>query len=149
MKNIDIIRVTHFEQKLLEGINQLLPQLTQCKIRFSEKEMQEIIQSPHTYLYLARDVDIPQKILGCLTLIVLRIPSAKTAYIEDVVVDSAARKEGIGELLMRKAVSEAKSLGASKISLTSHPRRKAANRLYQRLHFELRDTNFYCLNLEC
>ena len=34
-------------------------------------------------------------------------------------------------------------LGAKTIDLTSRPSREAANRLYQRLGFEMRETNVY------
>ena len=51
------------------------------------------------------------------------------------------------EQLMNYAIAQAKVLGIAKIDLTSHPSRDAANRLYQRLGFELRDTNAYRLVL--
>jgi len=88
MNNIEIIRVTKFDQKLLESIKQLLPQLTKQKIEFSKKELQEMVESPNTYLYAAREPDNPHKIIGSLTLTVFRIPTGKAAHIDDVVVDN-------------------------------------------------------------
>ena len=63
--------------------------------------------------------------------------------IEDVVVDSSVRGRGAGEALSREALRIAGSLGARTVELTSRSSREAANRLYQRLGFQPRDTNVY------
>ena len=80
-----------------------------------------------------------------MTLVTFRIPTGLRAFIEDVVVDVSARREGIGEALTREAIAIARAKGARTIDLTSRPSREAANRLYQRLGFERRDTNVYRL----
>ena len=72
-----------------------------------------------------------------------RIPTGLKAWIEDVVVDEAARGRGIGEALSVAALEEARRRGAKDLNLTSRPSREVANRLYLRLGFQLRDTNFY------
>jgi GNAT superfamily N-acetyltransferase len=77
------------------------------------------------------------------TLVVFRIPTGLIARIEDVVVDQNSRNTGIGEALMQQAIIYAKNFGVSKIELTSHPGRKAANRLYLRLGFTPKETNVY------
>ena len=43
----------------------------------------------------------------------------------------------------REALAAAKSAGATTVDLTSRPSREAANRLYQRVGFEKRETNVY------
>jgi ribosomal protein S18 acetylase RimI-like enzyme len=53
------------------------------------------------------------------------------------------RGKGIGEALMRYALSMAREAGADGVALTSNPRRDAANRLYQRLGFKPWETNLY------
>ena len=87
-------------------------------------------------------------ILGSLTLVVFPIPTGIRAWIEDVVVDDAARGRGVGEELNRFALDLAGRLGARTVDLTSRPSREAANRLYQRIGFEARDTNVYRFSLE-
>ena len=82
-------------------------------------------------------------IVGCLTLVIYRIPTGVKAWIEDVVVDEAARGHGIGELLNRAALDEARRRGIKGVSLTSRQSREAANRLYQRIGFTQRQTNVY------
>jgi ribosomal protein S18 acetylase RimI-like enzyme len=64
-------------------------------------------------------------------------------WIEDVIVDSEARGQGVGTALTEKALELAGEAGARTVELTSRPSREAANRLYQRLGFEQRDTHVY------
>jgi ribosomal protein S18 acetylase RimI-like enzyme len=59
------------------------------------------------------------------------------------VVDTAASRQGIGEMLTDAALQRAHALGVATVDLTSRPSREAANRLYQRLGFALRETNVY------
>jgi ribosomal protein S18 acetylase RimI-like enzyme len=92
---------------------------------------------------IARDLRDHGRIEGMLTLIVFRIPTGVRAWIEDVVVDETVRGRGVGEGLSQEAVRRAVELGARTVELTSRPSREAANRLYQRLGFALRDSNVY------
>jgi len=62
-------------------------------------------------------------------------------------VDEAARGQGVGAALMRRAIEIAKEKGAGNVSLTSNPMRAAANRLYVRLGFQKRETNLYQMKL--
>ncbi len=82
-----------------------------------------------------------------MTLSVYRVPTGIRSIIEDVVVDNAARGQGIGEALMRRAIELAREKGAQNISLTSNPMREAANRLYLRVGFKKRETNAYQMKL--
>ncbi|MGW0209152.1 GNAT family N-acetyltransferase [Streptomyces sp. NPDC003233] len=63
--------------------------------------------------------------------------------VEDVVVDSAARGQGVASLLIQQALSIAEKAGARTVDLTSHPDRGAANRLYERLGFRVRHSTVY------
>ena len=95
---------------------------------------------------MARDPD--GTIVGSLTLVVFPIPTGSRAWIEDVVVDEAARGAGVGAALNQAALDHARALGAKTVDLTSRPSREAANRLYQRLGFEPRETNVYRYELD-
>ena len=57
--------------------------------------------------------------------------------------DDQARGRGAGQALVEAAVAHATSIGARTVDLTSRPSREAANRLYRRAGFELRETNVY------
>lgn len=87
-------------------------------------------------------------LVGMTTLLIsYKLASARFALIEDVVVDKALRGHGIGEALMQSAIDHARRADASFIDLSSNPMREAANRLYLRLGFQIRESNFYRLKL--
>jgi ribosomal protein S18 acetylase RimI-like enzyme len=136
--------VESLSESLVEGVAQLLPQLSSTSPP-SATELAEIVDSPATSLLVARD---GEAILGTLTLAVFRIPTGVRAWIEDVVVDESARGRGIGEALTVRAVELAREAGARSVELTSRPTREAANRLYRRLGFEERETNVFRLTLD-
>ena len=144
---IKIIEAKEATEQIIEGLQNLLSQLTLSPVFLTMQDLHEMLGSSNTVLFLAVDEKEAAKIIGSLTLVVYKIPSGKAAHIEDVVVDSAYRNLGTGEQLMRQAIARAQSMGITKIDLTSHPSRAAANRLYQRLGFRLRDTNPYRLEL--
>lgn len=125
---------------LVEAFRALLPQLSRSAPPVDEEVLAEIVASPATHLLVARDGDA---VLGSLTLAVFRIPTGLRAWIEDVVVDEAGRGRGVGQALNRHALALAAERGCRTVDLTSRPSREAANRLYQRLGFEPRDTNVY------
>jgi ribosomal protein S18 acetylase RimI-like enzyme len=101
------------------------------------------VASPATVLFVARDPHRNGEIAGTLTLALFRIPTGLRAWIEDVVVDTEARGQGIGEALTRAAIQRAVAAGATTVDLTSRPSREAANRLYVRVGFTRRETNVY------
>jgi ribosomal protein S18 acetylase RimI-like enzyme len=59
------------------------------------------------------------------------------------VVDQEARGHGVGTALTMAAIDLARQQGARNVDLTSRASRAAANRLYHRLGFQLRDSNVY------
>jgi ribosomal protein S18 acetylase RimI-like enzyme len=129
--------------ELRDALAHLLPQLSSSSPPTLD-ELRLITANPESVLFVAR---LEGRIVGSLTLIFYRIPTGLKAWIEDVVVDETARGHGIGELLNRAALDEARRRGAKAVSLTSRPSREAANRLYQRIGFESRPTNVYRYDL--
>jgi ribosomal protein S18 acetylase RimI-like enzyme len=126
--------------ELVDAFARLVPQLSKSNPPPTAAELQEMIDAPGTFVLVAREDDT---VLGSLTLVVFRIPTGMRAWIEDVVVDEAARGKGVGAALNRHALDVARAHGCKTVDLTSRPSREAANRLYQRLGFEARDTNVY------
>ena len=132
---------------VVDAFARLIPQLSKSNPPPTKAQLQAIVDHDACHLLLARDDDAASTILGSLTLVVFPIPTATRAWIEDVVVDDAARGKGVGALLNAFALDLSKSLGAATVDLTSRPSREAANRLYQRLGFEARETNVYRFTL--
>jgi ribosomal protein S18 acetylase RimI-like enzyme len=143
---LTVSRATEVNDELHAAVARLLPQLSRSGQPPSLTELGEIVGSPATILFLARDDD--KRIVGMLTLALFRIPTAVRAWIEDVVVDDAVRGQGGGEALTRAALDAAAAAGAKTVELTSRPSREAANRLYQRMGFAPRETNVYRYELD-
>ena len=131
--------------QLLSAMAKLVPQLSSSNPAPTREQLQELVSSPAITLLLARDD--ADEIVGTLTLAMFRIPTGLRAWIEDVIVDGNQRGLGIGELLTRHALMIAREAGATTVDLTSRPSREAANRLYQRVGFERRETNVYRFHL--
>ena len=58
------------------------------------------------------------------------------AMLEDLIVADDARAGGVGDALLRAAVSAARRLGCYKISLASRANRRSAHKLYRKAGFE-------------
>lgn len=137
---VTIEAVDAVDDVLLAAFARLVPQLSRSSPPPGREELSQIVSCADTVLYVAR---LGGEIVGSLTLAFYRIPTGLKAWIDDVVVDSAASRRGIGELMSRMAIEEARARGAKSVDLTSRPDRDAANRLYVRIGFEKRTTNVY------
>jgi ribosomal protein S18 acetylase RimI-like enzyme len=140
MSEVRVAPVGVASDEILAACHRLIPQLSSSSRPITLAELTEIVDSESTVLFAARR---GTEIVGLLTLVVFRIPTAVRAWIEDVVVDESARGSGVGEALSRAALAEATRRGTKTVELTSRPSREAANRLYQRIGFVRRDTNVY------
>ena len=137
--------VTEVTDELVEALGRLMAQLSGSASPPTREELQQMVDSEAIRLLVAGN---DESVMGTLTLALFRIPSGVRAWIEDVVVDEAARGRGVGEALNRKALELAKESGARTVDLTSRSSREAANRLYKRLGFKPRETNVYRYSLE-
>ncbi|MCF6269036.1 MAG: GNAT family N-acetyltransferase [Melioribacteraceae bacterium] len=133
----EIIEAT---SELHSRILYLLSQLTKKDIHFTLDDFNSIVNSKHSILIGAFDSSI---LIGVLTLVIVEIPTSKSGRIEDVVVDEKYRGKGIGEKLTFEAIRVAEDLKLGKLLLTSNPKRIGANKLYQKIGFQLKITNSY------
>jgi ribosomal protein S18 acetylase RimI-like enzyme len=131
--------------RMLTTIGELVGQLSTSAQPPTRAELDEIIASPACRLLIGRDDD--GRVLGMLTLVLFRIPTGVRAWIEDVVVDDRARGQGLGGQLVREAIAVARRASARTVDLTSRSDREAANALYAREGFELRESNVYRITL--
>jgi ribosomal protein S18 acetylase RimI-like enzyme len=127
--------------ELADALVTLVPQLSTSNPPPSLAEVEAMLASDAITQFVARDDD--GSIIGVSTLAIFPIPTAVRAWIEDVIVDEAARGQRIGEALITAMIDAAREHGCATVDLTSRPSREAANRLYQRLGFAVRETNVY------
>jgi len=135
---VEVVRTVSDE--LVGAFERLLPQLSKSAPALDAEALARLAGWPGNHLLVAR---VDGVILGTLTLVTFPIPTGLRAWIEDVVVDEAARGQGVGAALTREAMRIAHEVGARTVDLTSRPSREAANRLYERLGFEVRDSKVY------
>jgi ribosomal protein S18 acetylase RimI-like enzyme len=124
----------------VEAFDRLLPQLSGSARPLDASSLGAIVGTSANTLLLARS---DGRISGALTLVMFPIPTGLRAWIEDVVVDEAARGQGIGETLTLEALRLAQQAGARTVDLTSRPSRAAAGRLYQRIGFQERESRLF------
>lgn len=147
MTEIDVLIevVGEVDQELVDAWARLLPQLPSTAATATAEVLEEIVASGATTLLVAR---VHGEIVGSLSVAVFPCPTGTRAWIEDVVVDAAARGRGVGEALTRAAITFASQCGARTVDLSSRPSRQDANRLYQRVGMQPRETIVYRYSAE-
>ena len=143
--SVEVTVATSASPELRDALNRLVPQLSSSAKPLSDADVVRMTTDHDVVLFVAKNDDV---IVGTLTLVVFAIPSGQRAWIEAVIVDADARGLGIGAALTNAAIEEGRRRGVRTIDLTSRPSREAANKLYQKLGFEIRDTNVYRFFLE-
>jgi ribosomal protein S18 acetylase RimI-like enzyme len=137
---IEIREIAAVTPELARSLGDLMRQLSSSAKLPTKEELEQIVLSPATVLLAACR---SESIVGMLTLVIFRIPTGVRGIIEDVVVDETHREQGIAEALVREALARAQASGVKTVDLTSRPSRVAANRLYQKLGFQQRESNVY------
>lgn len=131
--------------ELVDAFGRLLPQLSSTAEPLDRAAVERMVSCATNTVLVAR---AEGTVVGTLTLVMSPVPSGLRGRVEDVVVDSAARGRGIAALLIDEALRVAREAGARTVDLTSRPDRAAANRLYERLGFRVRESTVYRFPLE-
>ena len=131
--------------ELADALVGLVPQLSKSNPPPPVDDVATMLASDAVTQFVARDDD--GSIIGVSTLVTFRIPTGLRAWIEDVIVDEKCNGRGIGSALTTAMLDHARSQGCTTVDLTSRPSREAANHLYKKLGFELRETNTYRFDL--
>ena len=148
---VEIECVTEVSDELAEAFARLMPQLSPRLGALSREAMERVVCSDGAALFAAR---LDGRIAGVLTLVWYDVPSGRKAWVEemcirdrawveDVVVDAAARGCGAGEALVKAGTEHAARIGAAKVMLTSNPAREAARALYRKIGFEEAGTTVF------
>jgi ribosomal protein S18 acetylase RimI-like enzyme len=143
--DVDVEVLKQVTSETVEAFDRLLPQLSTSAPPLDAEALTAIVSAPASTILIAR---AGGEIVGTLTLVIFPIPTGTRAWIEDVVVDEAARGKQfggkrVGEALTIEAIRIAQEAGARTVDLTTRPSRVAAGRLYERLGFEQRDSRVY------
>ncbi|KAG0034586.1 hypothetical protein BGZ81_004130 [Podila clonocystis] len=134
---------------LSQSLDSLFPQLSSsAKAGPSLARIEVCLATPQTFsLFLATTINAQgdiTTILGCLTLVTLTLLMNSRAHIEDLVVSTESRGQGVGRALMQRALHEAvHTHKCSMVDLTSKPDRLQARKLYESLGFQIRDTGAF------
>ena len=140
----NIIKIQTYSQEYHEAMQRLLDQLTTNPMTLTEDMCRQLFESENSHLFfLVKD----EQIAGMLTVGIYHSPTGGKAWIEDVVVDESFRGQGLSKLLVAHAIEFTKSMGIPSLMLTSNPKRIAANKLYQAMGFERKETNVYRMKL--
>lgn len=147
--NMEIQELQNYTQTQYEDIKHLLSELSD-RVNFSQADLMMVLKDSNCHLYVILESLTPNpspkgegRIIGCATLCIFHSPTGTKASIEDVVVSSAYRGRHLGKQLMEYVLEQAKAYAPIELHLTSNPKRVAANKLYQSLGFQSKETNCY------
>jgi GNAT superfamily N-acetyltransferase len=132
--------VTEATSEVYAALERLLPQLNSQLAIPTIERLRAIVGDPAVSLFVARD---DGQIVGTTTVIVYTTPFWIKARLDEVVVDEAARGKGVGAALVKASLDLAREKGVEVVELQSGVQREAAQRLYMRMGFKLRETNVY------
>ena len=135
-----IIEIKTYSPEYHEAMQRFLNQLTTSPMVLTESMFHQLLASENSHLFfIIKD----EQIAGMLTVGIYYSPTGGKAWIEDVVVDETFRGQGLSKLLVAHAIQFVKSQQIPLLMLTSNPKRIAANKLYQAMGFERKETNVY------
>ena len=137
---MDIKKLDKVNQDETDQINVLLGQLTLNYKILSLEDISKIISSGSSILIVSKH---DNKICAIVCLSILKTLTSKKCQIEDLVVNSNYRNKGIASRLIDYCINYCLENNIKYIDLTSNPKRIAANNLYKKKNFLIRETNIY------
>ena len=140
---MEIQELHNYTQAQFEDLKQLMSELSD-RVNFTQTILMLVLKDSNCHLYVVLE---SERIIGCATLCVFHSPTGTKASIEDVVVSSEYRGQHLGRQLMEYVLDQAKAYAPIELHLTSNPIRVAANKLYQSLGFQKKETNCYQLSI--
>ena len=154
--NMEIQELHTYSQAQFEDLKQLMTELSD-RVNLTQTDLMLVLKDSNCHLYVilesltpspcvSHDCKSPKgegRIIGCAALCVFHSPTGTKASIEDVVVSSAYRGQHLGKQLMEYVLEQAKAYAPIELHLTSNPKRVAANKLYQSIGFQKKETNCY------
>lgn len=147
---IEIGTMSEYDTEVAEQMGTLLTQLSTKwdGSPVSREWIEDIIESPWHDQLLAFDEH--GKLVGMATMsVVLGAKIGQNAYLEDFVVDSECRGQGVGTSMWDEIVSWSKNKGCNRLEFTASGDNKKAGAVHFYLHrgVSIYDTNFFRLEL--
>ena len=157
---MEIVELKNYTQAQFEDLKLLMSELSD-RVNFTQTDLMLVLKDSNCHLYVIlesltsnpssstklRTGAGERRIIGCATLCIFHSPTGTKASIEDVVVSSAYRGQHLGKQLMKYVLEQAKAYTPIELHLTSNPMRVAANKLYQSLGFQKKETNCYQMSI--
>ena len=140
---MEIRELQNYTQAQFEDLKQLIADLSD-RVNLTQTDLMLVLKDSNCHLYVILE---SEHIVGCATLCVFHSPTGTKASIEDVVVSSAYRGQHLGKQLMKYVLEQAKAFAPIELHLTSNPMRVAANKLYQSIGFQKKETNCYQMTI--
>lgn len=141
---ITVNQLTEVSEQNIQELELLSAMLHGDGRRSSSEEIGSILLNSSIIFVVAKDSD---RIVGMAALYIHQKVGKIGSYIEDVVVDSAYRGQGLGKKIVQALIDEARERGVVSIALTSRPERVAAHTLYEKLGFKKYDTTVFRITL--
>ena len=145
---IEIKILKEYSPEVAADVRELLIELSRSgkdKGKIPKEWFLDVINSPYHDLILAVDGD---KVIGMASVsIVMGSGIYKNAYLEDFIVSSAARENGVGGKLWDAMIKWAKEKGARKMEFTCGNGREVAQKFYKKHGAEIYETNFFRVKL--
>jgi ribosomal protein S18 acetylase RimI-like enzyme len=133
---VTVSALTKMDDSTAEAIASLLPELSASAV-FDRARIDAMLTSDATTLLVAR---LENQIVGMATLVTFPLPTGQRGHVDDVVVASAARGQGVGRALMDAIIELARTRRLRTLDLSSRPSRAAALRLYESVGFRPRSS---------
>ena len=133
-----IVKPFNLTEKYRADLEELLFQLS------GKERTLSLTNYPNTFAVGAFDAG---RLIGFAQLFILHKTTFIFAHLEDVIVHSDYRRQGIAKRIMEEIVSLAKSKNADRINLTVRKEREAAISLYEELGFISQETKVYRLEI--
>ncbi len=127
---------------ICDRLNALVPELSERAPVITIADLERIISSEGGSLFVAMDQG---EVVGCVMLTVFPVLTDIRGWIDDLLVRSSERRQGVGRKLVDHAMRKAKAMVARSVNLTCNPHRISANALYRGMGFKQREANVYRL----
>jgi len=131
---------------LTDGVQQQVADLyRQLNPDNKQRPLIEILQATNNVIVVVCKID--ECIVGTALLSTYKVISGYRGMIDDVVVDTTQRGNGIGRKLMQRLLHEATTIGLDEVLLFTGHHRAPAIALYKSLGFKLRESGLYNLRI--